>query len=179
MYHTAALELASTVADILDIPHRVLESNEMENELQPLQDYLQKTKFDALVHGGIESNYQKERLQKICNSTSTEEISPLWHRDREELLMEIINELDVIITQVAADGLTQEWIGRNIDAETANELIQLSHEKGIHILGEGGEYESAVISTKQSTNYIDIEYTTHWDGLRGYLEPTEIKIQEK
>ena len=62
------------------------------------------------------------------------------------LLKEMIDlGMDIAISSVAADGLSEKWLGRKLDIKAYNELLQLHYRVGLHPAGEGGEYESFVL----------------------------------
>jgi diphthamide synthase (EF-2-diphthine--ammonia ligase) len=52
---------------------------------------------------------------------------------------------EVEITDVAARGLDKSWIGRVLDKESVEELLELAEEYRFHPAGEGGEYETKVV----------------------------------
>jgi len=49
-------------------------------------------------------------------------------------------EFKVIIVGVSAFGLDQKWLGREINAESLAELVELNRKYQISLVGEGGEY---------------------------------------
>ena len=51
-----------------------------------------------------------------------------------------------ILVSVSADGLGRKYLGRTIDPELISELLSIKIKHGINISGEGGEYESFVLS---------------------------------
>ena len=88
------------------------------------------------------SNYQKERIDKICNKLKIASIAPLWHIEPKKYLKELIrHDFKIIITGIAADGLTKDFLGSGID----NNFIKKIEKLNIHAGGEGGEYESLVL----------------------------------
>ena len=60
---------------------------------------------------------------------------------------EIINRnIGAIIVSVSAEGLGKDFLGKEINQDTLKDLKQIRKRYGINITGEGGEYESFVIS---------------------------------
>ena len=57
----------------------------------------------------------------------------------------IKNEFNVIITGVAAHPLDKSWLGRRIDREFIEQVIDLNNKYEIHPAGEGGEFETFVL----------------------------------
>jgi len=77
------------------------------------------------------------------------------------------------IIQVAAHGLDESWLGRTLDADALDELEALNEEYGVHILGEGGEFETLVTDGPHMDRPIRLEYETEWDGTRGSVRITD------
>lgn len=102
--------------------------------------------IEGVVTGAIFSNYQRERVEKVCDKLGLKIFSPLWHMDQEHELRQLVKlGYEVIIGSIAADGLTKQWLGRKIDDKAINELIKLNNKCKINVAGEGGEYESLVL----------------------------------
>jgi uncharacterized protein (TIGR00290 family) len=77
---------------------------------------------------------------------------------------------EIQIIRVAAYGLDESWLGRRLDAAALDELEALNDEYGVHILGEGGEFETLVTDGPHMDKRIELEHTTEWDGTRGTLK---------
>ncbi len=76
---------------------------------------------------------------------------------------------EIRIIRVAAYGLDESWLGRTLDADALDELEELNEEYGVHLLGEGGEFETLVTDGPHMDRRIELEYSTEWDGTRGTL----------
>lgn len=170
MFHTAAIDLTKTQADLMGIPIVLRKTKGVkEEELQDLKSVLEDLKriekINGIVTGAIASEYQATRIEAICKELGLKCISPLWHRDPAELLLEMIsNGFEIVITAVGAEGLDKTWLGRKIDERCAYEIIGLSEKYGIHITGEGGEYETLVVNCPLFSKKIDIiESEKIWD----------------
>ncbi len=151
MFHTPNIDITKLQAECLDIPLIEQEtSGEKEKELKDLENALklakQEHKIQGVVTGAIFSNYQRERIENICDKLGLKIFSPLWHMDQEKEIRALAREgYEVIIGSIAADGLTKQWLGRKIDDKAINELIKLNEKCKINVAGEGGEYESLVL----------------------------------
>ncbi|MBU1939710.1 TIGR00289 family protein, partial [Candidatus Micrarchaeota archaeon] len=62
----------------------------------------------------------------------------------------------VIIVAIAAQGLDEKWLGREINADAVAELKQLHEKHGISIVGEGGEFETLVLNCPLFKKRIEI-----------------------
>lgn len=151
MFHTPAIELVRLQAESLGLPILIEESKgEKEAELADLEKAIKKAqarfKFAGLVTGALYSEYQSTRIENIAQRLGLKTFSPLWHKPQEEHLQEIIeNGFKIIFTSIAAEGLDKNWLNKII---TEKEILQLKglHQKtGLHLAGEGGEFESLVV----------------------------------
>ena len=53
--------------------------------------------------------------------------------------------MDIKIVQVAADGMSEEWLGMRIDESVIRDLQELHWKYRVHLCWEGGEYETPVL----------------------------------
>ena len=147
MFHIPNIELAKLQAKSMGIPIIFAESSgikekELEDIKKALKCAVKQYKIEGVVSGALASNYQKQRIDKICRRLNLESISPLWHIEPERYLKDLIKDkFEIIITGIAADGLTKEFLGMKID----DDFIEKAKKLKIHLGGEGGEYESLVI----------------------------------
>ncbi|MDY6779542.1 MAG: diphthine--ammonia ligase [Halobacteria archaeon] len=181
MYHVPAVELVSHAADAMGKKHEVVESDADpdDDEVAPLKDALAELDIDAVVTGAVESEYQKERIDRVCDRLGVESVAPLWHVNPVETLHEVTETFDVIVTGVAADGLDEGWLGRELNSNAVDELLSLSDERGIHPMGEGGEFETLVVGGPHMDGRIELEFEKRWDGVRGRVEITQARVVEE
>lgn len=151
MFHTPNINIVPYQAEAMQIPLLCQETRgEKEKELNDLKKLLKKAKhmynLDGIVVGALYSDYQQERVNRICYELDMKTFAPLWHVPQAYLLQEIIDlGFEIIISAIAAEGLSKKWLGRKVDKETWKELLHLHKKYGIHVAGEGGEYESLVL----------------------------------
>ncbi len=181
MYHTPNIHLTELFSKLSGIPLLIEESSgEKECELGDLERALYKVDVEGVVLGAIESEYQTSRVERVCNQMGLDVYAPLWHQDSEVLLREMIKSLDVLITHVAAFGLNESWLGRKMDEKTIEDLKILNQRYGIHIGGEGGEYETLVIDAPFFSKKIELVTTKKkWYGDHGTLEILETRLIDK
>lgn len=123
---------------------------EKEQELEDLKRALKMVKekygIDGVVSGAIESEYQKGKVETVCHELGLKHFTPLWRKDPEKVMREMLDAgFRAKIVSVSALGLDESWIGKEIDEEVIEELVRLHERYGVHISGEGGEYETLVI----------------------------------
>jgi len=151
MYHTPNIHLAELQSEAMQIPIILQETTgKKEHELKDLEIALkkakQKYKIQGVITGALFSDYQRERIEKIAEKLSLKVFNPLWHKNQEEVMREIIkNKFKIIFSSIAADGLDKSWLNKIITNEDIDKLVKLNKKNGLNIAGEGGEFESLVL----------------------------------
>jgi len=174
MFHTPSVDRVKEQASVMGVPLVVSGTKgEKEEELKDLEkaivDAMDKFDIDGIVTGAVGSVYQASRIQKICDKLGIKCLNPLWQMDQKELLNNLIRDrFDVVIVGIFAYPLDQKWLGRRIDSRFVEDAIRLKEEWGIHIAGEGGEFESFVLNCPlferglSVKNYKDIGEKNSW-----------------
>ncbi|KAA9397187.1 diphthine--ammonia ligase [Haloarcula sp. CBA1130] len=189
MYHVPATRLARLAAESIGIPLVEVEPDDFEaddvldsgaqgdTELEPLEAALRD--LDAELDGGItgvtagavESEYQTTRIESMADRLEANVFAPLWQENPRDLADAMLDAgFEIRIIRVAAYGLDESWLGRTLDADALDELEALNEEYGVHILGEGGEFETLVTDGPHMDRRIELEYETEWDGSRGTVQ---------
>ena len=152
MFHTPAIELTELQAEAMELPH-ILGSTEgqKEDELEDLELTIKIAKekfgFDGIITGALFSEYQSSRIEKICKKLGLKCVNPLWHKEQDVLMKELVdNGFEIIFTSIAADGLNKNWLNKVITKEDLEKLNKLKDKIGSNVAGEGGEFESLVIN---------------------------------
>ena len=152
MFHTPSIKQVKKQAQIMEIPLIIQKTKgEKEEELKDLEKAIQKAikkyKIEGIVTGAIQSIYQSSRIQKICDKLNLECFNPLWQKNEEEYLAELIqNKFKTILTGVSAYPLDESFLGKEINSEFINELKKISKKYKINPAGEGGEFETFVLN---------------------------------
>ena len=147
MFHSINIHLTEQLAETLGIPlAKKSTKGEKETELVDLKHLLQDLEIDGVVSGAIASEYQRTRIEKICDELSLKSFTPLWHKNPELLLRDQIKAgFHIIVVGVFAYGFDETWLGKTIDEETIDALVHLNKKYGINISGEGGEFETLAL----------------------------------
>jgi len=151
MFHTSSISKVKKQAEVMKVPLITQKTKgEKEKELKDLENVIKNAKkefnIEAIVTGSVESAYQASRVQRICDKLELDCFNPLWQKDPEEYWYELLqNGFEIIITRVAAEGLGEEWLGKNIDKKMLNKLIEIRRKFKIHLSFEGGEAETFVV----------------------------------
>lgn len=148
MFHSINIHLTEMLAEAMNISFIKKQTKaEKEKELEDLKQVLKKLEIDGVVSGAIASEYQKNRTQKICEELKIESITPLWGKNQEEILFDIVKTgFEVIIVGVFAEGLDESWLGKKLDETSIKELIKIRQKYFINEAGEGGEFETLVLN---------------------------------
>ncbi len=186
MFHTCNISLSKLQAQAMELPQLTLETEgKKEEELEDLKrliiDAKEKFGVQGIICGGLASVYQGSRIGKICKELGLEMIAPLWGVPAEEHLRGLLSEgFKVIFTGVFAEGLGKDWLGRELDGKAVQELLDLQKEKGVSPVGEGGEFESAVLDCPLFKRKIKImEAEPRWEGLSGKLIIKKAELVDK
>jgi diphthine-ammonia ligase len=162
MFHTPNIDMSALQAEALALP-RVTRctKGKKEEELEDLEDAIaQATKqhrIEGVVTGAVESVYQTERVQRICNRLGLWCFNPLWKHDQKALLEELLEKgFRIIISGVFAYPLDETWLGKQIDTKMIDRLIELQMKYGLSPSGEGGEIETTVLDSPLFKKKIEI-----------------------
>lgn len=124
--------------------------------------------WDGIVVGALRSDYQKTRIERLSAELGVSVHTPLWHHDGRRHITDIISHgFEIMMVSVSSDGLDSSWLGRVLDHDSLEELISLSKRHRFHPDGEGGEFETLVLSGPNMSSRILIEGEARWDGRRG------------
>ncbi|UPV73035.1 diphthine--ammonia ligase [Halorussus limi] len=197
MYHVPATRLASLAAESVGVPLVEVEPDDFEAadaeesgaqgdaELRPLEAALGELDSElpdgvaGVTAGAVESEYQTSRIEAMADRLDAEVFAPLWQEDPRELADAMLDAgFEITVIRVAAYGLDESWLGRTLDGEAIAELEDLNESHGVHILGEGGEFETLVTDGPHMERPIELEYETEWDGTRGTLQITDAWLGE-
>jgi ABC transporter with metal-binding/Fe-S-binding domain ATP-binding protein len=184
MFHHPNIRLTEYQASAMDIQLLTkVTKGEKEKELEDLKQLIASVKdeIEGVVSGALASEYQKQRIDAICEESNLKSFAPLWHKDPETVLGEMVEAgFEVIITAVAAGGLDESWLGRRIDRQCIEELKEVNKRYKIHISGEGGEFETLVLDMPMFKRKLEIiKARKEWDGTSGTYLIEEVKLIEK
>ena len=178
LLHFPNIELTKLQSETLKIPQITSTSNsdDLSDEMYALEVLIEKARvdfqIDGLVHGGISSEFQKKKFEKICKEDNLDIISPLWKTNPKEYMINLLNSnFKFILTSVSSDGLDETWLGKIISIDDISLLSNLSSKHGFNLNFEGGEAETFVTDCPIYSHPIKINKSqTIWDGYRGRFE---------
>jgi diphthine-ammonia ligase len=151
MFHTPNIGVTEVQAEAMGLPLvKTVTEGVKEEELKDLKKVIEMANkmygIEGVVTGAVESVYQATRIQRICDELDLWCFNPLWLKDQVELLREIMeNQFQVIISGIFAYPLDESWLGKVIDNDIIEKLVELKEKYQISPSGEGGEIETTVL----------------------------------
>lgn len=134
---------------------------------------LQLDGIEALVTGDIaelagHSNWIGECSRRLGMRV----MRPLWGRDRAELLEKILAlQFRVIFSCVKTEWIADDWLGRELDGHSVEELCALRQQTGLDLCGENGEYHTLVTDAPFFQERISIvEWSRQSEDSLAYME---------
>lgn len=172
MFHVPNIKLAENVASILGLRTVFVEENAFR---EALEDARSKG-VECVVSGAIASEYQKTRIERICTELGLMSFTPLWMKDQDLVLREIIrSQVRAMIVSVSAEGLGPEFLGRYLDNDLLEDLKKVREKIPINISGEGGEFETFVTGYSFFKDLKITESEKIWQGSSGTLKINKIE----
>ena len=186
MFHTPNIEISALQAEALGLPQITKTTQgEKEKELSDLEDAIaeaaRKFQIEGVVTGAVESVYQAERVQRICNQLGLWCFNPLWKHDQKALLEELLEKkFKVIISGVFAYPLDEKWLGKQIDTKLIDRLVDLQQKYGLSPAGEGGEIETTVLDAPLFKKKIEVlDYSVEFKGNSGVFIIKQARLVSK
>jgi ABC transporter with metal-binding/Fe-S-binding domain ATP-binding protein len=186
IFHFPNVWVTKFQAEAMDLPIIQIETGDESfkglNDLsRALKIAIKKFGIEGVVTGAIRSTYQASRIQKICHRLGLWCFNPLWLKDQEELLREILEKgFKAIISGVFAYPLDKSFLGRFIDADLVSELVDLWRKYGISIAGEGGEIETTVLDAPFFKKRIEvIDYEIQYKNNSGIFRIKSLRLIDK
>ena len=182
IFHTPNLNVVPLMAEamgkeLITAPSTGTEEGDMEG----LRNALEGLDVDGIITGAVWSDYQWDRMNLVCNDLGLKVFSPLWRKDQDMVMDAFLQSgIKAIIVGCYAEGLGQEWLGRELNAETVAELKVLRKKFGISIMGEGGEYESMTLDSPMHSHPLEIVSSEiSWKRDNGTLNVTSARLRQR
>ncbi len=138
-----------------------------------------KLNIDALIVGALSSDYQRTRIDMMCERLGIISYSPLWHHDSVSHMHALVEHgFEVMFVSVSAEGLGEEWLGVKLNVDSLESLELLSQQHRFNIDGEGGEFETVVLSSPCMSGRIECITESLWEGNRGTLTIHDARLAD-
>ncbi|MEM2610090.1 MAG: diphthine--ammonia ligase [Candidatus Bathyarchaeia archaeon] len=166
---------------IIQMETEIGEEKELTSLFKALKLAIKRYGISGIVTGAIRSTYQASRIQRICNRLGLWCFNPLWLKDQEELIREVLEAgFEVIISGVFAYPLNSSFLGKKLDAKLLIELLDLWRKYGISIAGEGGEIETTVLDAPMFKRRIEVtDYEIQYRGGSGIFRIKDLRLVDK
>jgi len=180
MYHVPNLHLTPLLAEAMGLPLIREEAGAGEDaELDALRRAIRRAGVDGVVAGAIASDYQHARVNRVGHDLGVRVFAPLWRRNPEDLLRDYrAAGMDIRFSAVSAEGLDASWLGRPLDDGAVRDLLRLRDQVGLHPCGEGGEFETLVLSAPNFRRRLQVlEAEPVWEGTSGHWNVTRAELR--
>ena len=167
MFHHPNVKWCKRQAGEMGLPIRVVKAagGSEKEELEAMKKALAEMKVDGVASGAIESEYQKERVDRIAHDLGIRSFAPVW-RAGGQLLAEQCAHFEAYIVAVAAEGLGEGMLGRRFDSAFVEYLRGRRPPVSPHL--EGGEGETFVANAPFFRKGLKIGgWKKKYDGARG------------
>src|SRR2546423_6138994 len=144
LFHVPNLHMTALLAEAMQRPLISEEADKgEEGELDALRRIFRRVDVDGIVVGAIASDYQHEPGNPAPEETGLRVLAPLWRHDPRRLIRDYLAcGLDIVFSSVSAEGLDASWLGRRWDESTIEGLPRLRQTRGVHPVGERGEFKT-------------------------------------
>jgi uncharacterized protein (TIGR00290 family) len=127
------------------IPIHFIESSWKEYEPKFIEGLKQLTKQFTLTHavfGDIDLQAHKDWEEKVCKEAGLQAVLPLWKKDREQLVYQMLDcQIETIIVS-CNDVMGEQFLGKPLTTSLVKELQKI----GVDPCGENGEFHTLVVN---------------------------------
>lgn len=143
------LHVMKCQAEALQIPHDTIEIIQPFNEgyTSALRFLKEQCGVSVVITGDIDEIRAHPNWVKECAaSNGIGVLTPLWKRDRKELLEKLIaSKFKVIFSCVKRPWFSDNWLTCDLDTKAIDRLCKINEETGLDLCGENGEYHTTVL----------------------------------
>jgi len=171
-------------AEALGLPHHILEVNEpfKESYEKAIHSLREGRGIDTLITGDIaEVDGHPNWIRECSKYSGTDVLTPLWGFDRHELIGRLLSyKFKVIFSCVKKPWFTEEWIGRELNEDSLEQLRKINAETGLDICGEQGEYHTLAVDGPPFKKSIHISaYSSCVKNSLMYIDIQKVTLKEK
>lgn len=120
-------------------------------------------------------------MDKVTKGLPIKVIMPLWEQNTSKVLDEEVSSgFKSIFTCLGQQWFTEEWLGKELNLDSVNDLKLLAKEKSMDPCGENGEYHTMTIdgpNFKENINISKFSKEKHNDRL--FIKINEYSSQPK
>jgi len=185
LFHYATVEHTKELSEILGLKHILVGCDvaDPSKEAEIVKKVVKENPVDAVVLGGVGLQLtQLKSIQDALKPLRVEVFASHAGCNSLELLKEIIDKgYEVIVTEIASDGLSEDSLGLRLTKQNLDWFIELSRRYGFEVLGEGGYYNTLVIDGPIFSKKLEILESKRvmTNKYSGYLEVNKTEIINK
>ena len=185
LFHFATVELTKNISEFLELKQIYTTCSEADpmKEAMIVKKIVEANPVDSVILGGI--GLQETQINSIRDalfSLGVDVFASHTGYDHLSLMKEMIKKgYEIIITEVAADGLGKKWLGQQLNENNLDEFVKLSQKYGFHVGGEGGPYNTLVCDGPIFPKKLQIiSFDKVMEGeFTGYIDVKDYKIIDK
>ena len=185
LFHIPNSKYVSLIAEMFSLPliSVKIKSDDIKDEIEQLVTAICKSESEAIITGGIRSEFQRYHFNRATMLANVKCFNPLWRLSPELIIQDLINNhFEIILISVSSMGLGKNFLGKKLTPKLINKIKDLPYGFDHTIVGEGGEYESFVLDAPFFPSRIVIQDSRiHWDEFReeGSLEIINAILESK
>lgn len=143
-FHGADYRMLQSYSEALQIPLLITPANGENYHLEMEKSLCKAVEAgaEAACFGDIDIEDNRAWSEERCRNTGIRALFPLWQKEREENVYELINlGYKCLIKSINNTLLPRSFLGKILDRQIINEMKKY----GIDICGENGEYHTLVV----------------------------------
>ena len=155
--------------------------NSYESEFKNMIRTFKQEGIDGGVFGDMDIEEHRQWVERVCQEMDIVPYLPLWQENQDKILRDFIDSgFEAIVIATRADLLGEEWLGRRIDLDFIDRIVELGKTSDITPCGEAGEYHTLVIDGPLFKKRMEIIETRkvlkekHW-----FLEILDLDLRHK
>ena len=185
LFHFATVEYTRKIAEFLGIKQIYTTCTEAdpEKEAEIIRKIVEQNPVESVILGGIGlQETQIKSIREALFSLGVDVFASHTGQDHLEIMKDMIRRgYEIRLSEIAAEGLGETWLGEQLTEKNLNDLVKLSKKYGFHIGGEGGPYNTFVCDGPIFPKKIEIiSFNKVMEGsFNGYMDIKEIRIVDK
>ena len=181
--HGLSSELLQVQSQAIGIPliQRRTTRADYEAEFKDMLLALKQEGVSGGVFGDIDLNEHRQWIERVCQQVEMTPYLPLWGQSQKTVLNDFIGlGFEAIVVAAKADLFGEEWLGRKVDLDFIDYLVELRETEDFTLCGESGEYHTFVTDGPIFNQRVEILETNkvlrenHW-----FLEILKSELKSK
>lgn len=154
-----------------------------EHYKQALSSLAKDESIEGIVTGDIAplDAFHGNWMDDVCKGLNLKVIKPLWGVDRYQILKELISQgCKAVFSCVKEPWFDENWLGRELNWESLEELKKLRDRYGMDLCGENGEYHTLMTDAPLFRETIEIsKYNVEKRNGTFYMKIEEASLKPK